>query len=350
LISSAAFALARKLGHEISDLLAHLDGCRVIASISGGKDSEAMSLYFRELGIEHDRVFMDTGWEHAATYRHLDVLERVLGPITRLRPAFRPEQIQQLLDTVQRPRVRAAVEARNAMVILCLTKTMFPSRVSRFCTEELKVFPFLRHIEQFIDAGQDVINAVGVRAAESEKRSKFPEWEELRWWSKRRNLAGCDPRHEYDCEVWRPLLRATFQDVIDIHQRHGLRPNSLYFRGAIRVGCWPCIFARKSEIRFLADDDPERIALIEELEAELTDRARERAREKGEELIWERTWFQQGSGRKLVELWPIRKTVAWSRTLRGGRVEDRQVELFARADEGCMRWGMCETSAPDGDK
>lgn len=38
-------------------------GRRVVASVSGGKDSGAMSLYLTELGIEHDRVFMDTGWE-----------------------------------------------------------------------------------------------------------------------------------------------------------------------------------------------------------------------------------------------------------------------------------------------
>jgi hypothetical protein len=40
--------------------------------------------------------------------------------------------------------------------------------------------------------------------------------------------------------------------------------------------------------------------------------------------------------------WPIDKVVDWSRTARGGR----QRELFAAsaADEGCMRWGMCETT------
>jgi 3'-phosphoadenosine 5'-phosphosulfate sulfotransferase (PAPS reductase)/FAD synthetase len=312
------------------EVKARLAGRRVIASISGGKDSAAMSLYLHELGIEHDRVFMDTSWELPPTYEYLrGELASKIGPITWLRPAL------PALDaaSIRRPLVRAAVEAGNAMVILCLTKGMFPSRVIRFCTEALKVVPMQVHLNALVASGEDVVNAVGIRAAESEARSRMTEWE----WSR-----------GFDCEVWRPLLRWSEQDVIDIHQRRGLRPNPLYLRGASRVGCGPCIYARKSEIRFLADEYSERIELLIELEAELTERARARALERGEELRSERTWFQQGSGRAIDQLWPIRKTVAWSRTLRGGRAEDRQVELFARADEGCMRWGLCEGAAADG--
>ena len=55
-----------------------------VLSISGGKDSVAAALYLRETGIEHVRVFMDTGWEHPDLYAHLDYLEGELGPIIRL--------------------------------------------------------------------------------------------------------------------------------------------------------------------------------------------------------------------------------------------------------------------------
>lgn len=64
-------------------LLTRLRGRRVIASISGGKDSAAMSLYLHELGIEHERVFLDTGWESPITYEYLrGELPKVIGPIT----------------------------------------------------------------------------------------------------------------------------------------------------------------------------------------------------------------------------------------------------------------------------
>jgi 3'-phosphoadenosine 5'-phosphosulfate sulfotransferase (PAPS reductase)/FAD synthetase len=47
---------------------------------------------------------------------------------------------------------------------------MFPSRTKRFCTEELKVFPMQAHLTQLIDNGEDIVNAVGIRAEESAAR------------------------------------------------------------------------------------------------------------------------------------------------------------------------------------
>lgn len=310
--------------HDRDELLARLAGRRVVASVSGGKDSAAMSLYLRELGIEHDRVFLDTGWEHEKTYEYLrDVLAPALGPIEWLSSAHK-------------------------MISTVLKRGMFPSRQRRFCTQELKVFPMQRHLRALVDAGADPVNAVGIRAGESAARSKLSEWE----WS-----------DGFDCEVWRPLIAWTEQDVIDIHTRHGLRPNPLYLMGASRVGCWPCVYARKSEIRLVAEMDPDRIDLLERLENRVSQLAAERYERDGHEpRNYQAGWFQDplpketacegcagpscakcnGRGtRRLGSAWPIRKVVEWARTARGGR----QLELFAapESDAGCMRWGLCET-------
>lgn len=213
----------------MSDLTDKIGGRRVIASVSGGKDSAAMSLWLTEQGIEHDRVFADTGWEHPDTIAYLrGPLTKALGPIHEIRG---PRQMEELI----------------------LHKGMFPSRVRRFCTQELKVFPLAKFVKsRSSELDTEVVNAVGIRAEESEARSKVPEWE---W------------QETFECEVWRPLLRWTLDDVVAIHKRHGLSPNPLYLRGASRVGCWPCIYARKEEIRFVAQSDPERISLIRDLEA-----------------------------------------------------------------------------------
>jgi 3'-phosphoadenosine 5'-phosphosulfate sulfotransferase (PAPS reductase)/FAD synthetase len=225
---------------ELQDKLA---GRRVVASVSGGKDSAAMSLWLTEQGIDHDRVFADTGWEHPETYAYLrGPLAAKIGPIVEV------------------------VGRDGGMVNLIRRKGMFPSRQIRFCTEELKVKPILAYLES-LDG--DSVNAVGIRAAESEARARLTEWE----WS-----AGLD------CEVWRPLIKWTEQDVIDIHSRHGLAPNPLYLRGASRVGCWPCIFARKKEIERVANWTPERIEQIEQLEREVTAAASARYAAKGETL------------------------------------------------------------------
>ena len=280
----------------------------IVASISGGKDSAAMSLHLKELGLEHRRVFMDTGWEHEATYEYLrGELTRVIGPIEEISGPLKMEA-------------------------LVLKKGMFPSRMRRFCTQQLKVFPMRDYIRGLQDAGEEILNTVGIRAAESEARSKLPERE----WNE-----------TFDCEVWRPLIRWTEADVIEIHKRHGLKPNPLYLRGATRVGCWPCIFARKAEIRLMADTDPARVDRIRKLEADVTVVAKARKEAKGETLENAPAWFQSPMRGPNGEspCTPIDDVVEWSRTSRGGKQYD-MLEAAGR-DPGCMRWGMCDTEVEE---
>lgn len=309
------------------ELIDKIAGRRVVASISGGKDSAAMSLYLTELGIEHDRVFLDTGWEHAATYDYLrGPLTQKIGAIVEVRSPV-PDVPLEALST----RVRAAIEGGSVMVARVIKKGMFPSKRRRFCTQELKVFPMQKYLRGRIEDGEDIINAVGIRAAESEARSKLREWEDS---------------DAFDCEVWRPLIAWTEQDVIDIHRRHGLTPNPLYLQGASRVGCWPCIYARKSEIRHIAATDPERIALLRDLETDVEKLARARYEAKGDSRessgYQAPAWFQAplgGDGKP----WLIDRVVEWSKTVHGGRQEDRQENLFAAMNDGCLRWGLCDT-------
>lgn len=273
-----------------------LAGRRVVVSISGGKDSAALSLHLRELGIEHERVFMDTGWEHPVTYEYLrGELARVLGPIHE-------------------------IQAGRTMEELIRWKGMFPSRLRRFCTEELKVRPMAGYLRARRTEGHDVVCAVGIRHEESRQRAAALEWE---------------PSDAYGCDVWQPLVRWTLDEVIAIHKRHDLRPNPLYLLGASSVGCWPCIFARKAELRLVADTDPERIARIRALEQELSDRA-------GAARAWFHSWGQvQGTAEVPYPPIPIDEAVAWSRTAFGGK----QFEMFAptNGDTGCVRWGLCDT-------
>ena len=147
--------------------------------------------------------------------------------------------------------------------------------------------------------------------------------------------------------VWRPILSWTKADVIAIHNRHGIAPNRLYLQGAERVGCWPCIFSRKSEVRFIADNDPERIAIIRDLEEAVSILAARRIAKKGESFesrgLKPPTFFL---GHKGEERNTIDRVVEWSRTKRGGR----QMSMF-REDEivpGCLEWGLCDTGDLNG--
>lgn len=293
------------------ELEARLNGRQIVASISGGKDSAAMSLYLHELGIEHQRVFLDTGWESPITYEYLRTeLPKAIGSITWIR-------------------------GEHQMEDLIRHKGMFPSRTIRFCTQELKVKPMIRHLRVLIEAGQEVINAVGIRAAESAARSQMVEWEF---------------QEGFDCEVWRPLIRWTEQNVIDIHCRHGLKPNPLYLLGALRVGCWPCIHARKSEVRLIAETDPGRIVRLRLLEDQVGVSARRRAELAGRSLGNAPSWFMNplrrldSNGKREGGCWPIERVVEWSRTAyRGAAQQNKDEFLLASQSDGCMRWGLCDT-------
>jgi 3'-phosphoadenosine 5'-phosphosulfate sulfotransferase (PAPS reductase)/FAD synthetase len=271
---------------EEQDWRARLNGRRVVASISGGKDSAALGLWLLEQGIEHERVFCDTDWEHPDTYAYLrGPLTEKLGPIRELQSA--------------------------GMVAGIRAHGMFPSRGRKWCTDELKLAPFRAYLGTLDD---DVVNATGVRAEESDKRAALPAWE----WSE-----------GLDCESWRPLLSWSFAEVVAIHRRHGLAPNPLYLRGAERVGCWPCINSKKAEIKLLAETDPARVAEVAALEAEISER-------RGAP----RAFFNGKTGRGTVA--PIADVAAWA-TGRG-----QLVILPADESPGCWRWGLCERPSQAG--
>ena len=292
----------------------------VIASVSGGKDSTAMCLHLQELGIPYRAVFLDTGWENAATYQYLkEYLPGVIGPIEWVTPDIKVKpEVEDLIRKYE-----SRMGHPSAMVRLIFNKKSFPGRIRRFCTQQLKVFPIRDYFKAMED---EPINAIGIRAAESKARSKMPEWEH---------------NEGYDCDTWRPLIRWTEQDVIDIHTRHGVRPNPNYLSGASRVGCWPCIYARKSEIRHIADTDPDRISLLEDLEKEVSQSCNAL-----------RAWFvnrlpkKRADGTVSGDPWPIDQAVQWSRTKDNN---GRQFELFTAPprERGCMRWGLCDTGISD---
>lgn len=275
------------------------EGLHVIASVSGGKDSTALILALREAEIPASYVFADTGWEAPETIAYLDYLRETLS-IT--------------IDVVGVP---------GGMVAKVLARAGFPGRMQRWCTRELKIEPLRGYHDALIaETGVETVSAMGIRADESASRAAMEEWSD-----------EPEGARSWGGYVWRPLLRWSVREVLEIHNRHGVRVNPLYQRGHNRVGCYPCIYSGKEEIALLTKD---RVDAIRELEERVTAmRAAANAVEPGRYEREEAQFFQtQAKGFVGID-----KVVAWARTVRGGR----QFPLLQPSPTGgCMRWGICD--------
>lgn len=206
--------------------------------LSGGKDSTATALWLiHESGLPRESMrftFCDTENEHRFVYEHIQMLSsRVVEWGCSAVITLHPER---------------------GFLDLAKWKGRFPSRKARFCTQFLKVIPTRDDVMSLVRDGNEVIVHSGVRAGESRERAKLVE-------------RGFDDM--FGCTVHRPLLRWNLEQIVAIHERYGVALNPLYSYGFTRVGCFPCINSKKSEIRLISIHFPERIDEIRESERDL---------------------------------------------------------------------------------
>jgi 3'-phosphoadenosine 5'-phosphosulfate sulfotransferase (PAPS reductase)/FAD synthetase len=208
-------------------------------NVSGGKDSTALLLWSIEEELPNCRyVYADTKHEHPAVYEYLDYLE-------------------------QKTEVKIERVESEGFLEMCIRKQRFPSSQARFCTEELKVFPLTKYMDAAEpNSKSDPHNVwIGIRAEESPARAKMPEvlTREVKY----------PPRMTSYTMNFHPLLDWKHQDVFNAHWRNGVNVNPLYKMGMGRVGCFPCIMARRSELKKIFKQCPEVIDRLEEWEAKV---------------------------------------------------------------------------------
>lgn len=313
-----------------------------IVSVSGGKDSTALLLLALERQAENlSAVFADTGNEHDLTYEYVRYLEEATGIRIQWVKADFSEQIEAKRQRLLRIAAgeqdkhgiyrhtpesakRAADSLRatgNPFLDLCIWKGRFPSTTRRFCSEELKRNVILEQVMfPLLDAGNMVYSWQGVRADESPARANLPEIDEVGGglWN------------------YRPILKWTVDDVFAMHKKHGIKPNPLYSMGMGRVGCMPCINARKDELLEIARRFPDVIDRIDQWELVV---AKVSKRCAIDDTI-EATFFpspEKNAGKRMNG---IRNMVEWSKTARGGDQYD-----FLRTGEAaaCSSiYGLCE--------
>ena len=291
-----------------------------IVSVSGGKDSTALLLLAIEQETPNLRaVFADTGNEHQMTYDYVEYLSQNVWPIEVYKADF-SEQIAKkraFVDTKWREQgipdekvdraIAALQPTGNPFLDLCIWKGRFPSTKARFCSEELKRNPIIEQVyEPILEEGGEIYSWQGVRRDESINRSKLDELEEVGGglWN------------------YRPILDWTAEDCFAMHRKHGVKHNPLYELGMSRVGCMPCIHARKDELLEISKRFPQEIDRLEKWEAATKDASKR-------------------DGATFFVDTPIRKQVEWSQTRRGGR----EIDMFRRDDEPALCssiYGLCE--------
>ena len=248
-----------------------------VISISGGKDSTTTALKAVDEGAENlTFCFADTGHEHPDTYEYVDYLDGLFKPrvgvgVTTVRADF-TAQIYKKRETVKTKwpqdglpdeQIEQALEVLQPTGVpfldLCLVKGRFPSSKVRFCTSDLKSKPIQNQItEPLMQKHRAVISWQGIRADESQSRSKMPMHDvELGQWEP--EPAGL--------LVYRPLIDWAAADVFDYQRERGVLPNPLYKQGMSRVGCMPCIFANKGELAEIAKRFPEAFEKLEQWES-----------------------------------------------------------------------------------
>lgn len=310
-----------------------------LKGLSGGKDSTAAFLWLvYESGLPVSKiraVCCDTGNEDPITYAYLAMLTELTGvPINYLVPQFKGEDTD--------------------FYKLALSKGAFPARRSQFCTEFLKVRVLTNHTFDLCKKGR-VLHISSIRKAEGKADNNrgnlniFGEGAIINEWKYR-------PIYNWDLDKIKAIHNKYIpMDVIktllieygnlgqyfdEVWQRIDSPMNPLYSMGCSRVGCFPCINAKKGEFLALSRYRPEKADEIHETEKAI-----------GKSFVHRNTtpkrfWSMETKNKKGgVYMAPsIYDTMTWANTLRGAKLPMFEFAKVHEIEHGslCSMAGLCE--------
>lgn len=224
-------------GHmaQVCDLIAR--GALFVVNHSGGKDSQAMYLYLRDL-VPRDQLVII----------HADLAEvEWAGAHAHIKATTSGEPIH-------------VCRARRSLLQMIEERGMFPSPQQRQCTSDLKRGPIERTIRGITRERQAmgnpawglVVNCMGMRAEESPKRAKLSPFKV----STTNSKAG---REWYD---WLPIHDMTEREVFAKIRQAGQKPHVVYSLGMSRFSCVFCIMASEEDLKTAARLATERPELL----------------------------------------------------------------------------------------
>ena len=199
---------------------------RHVLGISGGKDSAALAVFMKQYhpALEIQYFFTDTGKELPEVYDFLGRLEGFLGTeIKRLNPH------------------------RDFDFWLRQYGHFLPSPRTRWCTRQLKLLPFRQWIKPWLEAGDEVVSYVAIRADEDQREGYTSTHERL--------------------EVKLPFRESGVDrdGVLEILRGAGVGLPK-YYEWRSRSGCTFCFFQQKIEWVRLKKTHPEKFEEAKEYE------------------------------------------------------------------------------------
>jgi asparagine synthetase B (glutamine-hydrolysing) len=182
---------------------------RHILGLSGGKDSTALAVLMHKEVPEMEYFFCDTHRELPETYEYLERIKARLGI-----------------------KIHRLSAERDFDHWLALHSGYLPSPKRRWCTEQMKIIP----LEKFID-NDEAVSYIGIRA--DEQRDGYI--------STKPTIKPVYPFKE------RGLVK---DDILHLLEESGIGLPS-YYRWRSRSGCYFCFFQRKYEWVMLAQEHPD---------------------------------------------------------------------------------------------
>ena len=192
---------------------------KCVVPVSGGKDSQAcLKLAIGNFGKENVRgLFCDTKFEHPLTYQHVRNITNDYDVV-----------IDKISD--------------GDVLTRCLRWGRFPGGGARHCTDDLKIKPTKRYLENLAaNIGHGFEVWYGMRQSESAEREKrYAGVIDDALYPPHEILPSKYPKHLAKMGVMfrLPILDWSTADVMEfLAGEH----NPLYDKGFDRVGCFPCL-------------------------------------------------------------------------------------------------------------
>ena len=221
---------------------------KVFISLSGGKDSHAMTFLVRDIAEKQgclDKlicVYADTGMEWHNAEAHVRAICTAANIPLQIVYPVRP-----MLEKF-RHRLELSKTGKASYLI-------FPSPQCRYCTSEQKVAPFDKFLRKFVGK---FLKVTGERWQESNARSGYAEFVRIpRITNSKRTVYG-----------WRPMLRFKTEDIFQMISETGVPRHCAYDMGCGRLGCAGCIFSRGHQLKIEMRENPTIFEEIDRMEIE----------------------------------------------------------------------------------